>query len=89
MLQRSLAQDPSFVVSVANMKFEYPLTEDDLMKVFSRYGSVKQIQVHDGGSTATVSFYNLSDAHEAMDDLNGKFLNGLDGTLLLNSVSGA
>merc|ERR1719329_1885112 len=81
------AQDPSFTVSVENMKFQYQLTEDDLMKVFTRYGSVKQIQVDEASSSATVSFYNLTEAQAAMSDLNGKVLNGLDGTLLLNWVN--
>jgi len=81
------AQDPSFTVSVENMKFQYQLTEDDLMKVFTRYGSVKQIQVDEASSSATVSFFNLTEAQAAMSDLNGKVLNGLDGTLLLNWVN--
>merc|ERR1719329_735432 len=80
----AVAQEPSFTVSVENMKFQYQLTEDDLMKVFSRYGSVKRILVDEASSSATVSFYNLAEAQAAMTDLNGKVLNGLDGTLVLN-----
>merc|ERR1719502_1595615 len=35
---------PTIAVAVEGMKFQYQLTEDDLQKVFSRYGSVRQIR---------------------------------------------
>merc|ERR1719379_2340998 len=69
------------------MKFQYQLTEDDLMKVFSRYGGVKHIQVNDAGAAAQITFHSLQDATSAMNDLNGKVLNGLEGTLRLSWVS--
>lgn len=71
-------------VSVEGMKFQYQLTEDDLHKVFNRYGEVKSIQVEEVGSSAAITFHNFSDAQAAMQDLNGKVLNGLDGTLCIN-----
>ncbi|CAE7447159.1 unnamed protein product, partial [Symbiodinium sp. CCMP2456] len=40
-----MPSEPAVSVSVEGMKFQYQLTEDDLHKVFSRYGSVKQIRV--------------------------------------------
>eukprot|EP00933_Yihiella_yeosuensis_P042540 TRINITY_DN37161_c0_g1_i1.p1 TRINITY_DN37161_c0_g1~~TRINITY_DN37161_c0_g1_i1.p1 ORF type:complete len:496 (-),score=142.30 TRINITY_DN37161_c0_g1_i1:100-1587(-) len=71
-------------VSVEGMKFQYQLTEDDLMKVFSRYGAVKQIRVDEAGSSAVVIFHSFPDATAAMNDLNGKVLNGLEGTLRIS-----
>merc|ERR1719421_2539561 len=71
-------------VAVEGMKFQYQLTEDDLHKVFSRYGAVKHIRVDEGGSGAAIAFHSFQDAQAAMQDLNGKVLNGLEGTLRIN-----
>lgn len=74
-------------VTVEGMKFQFQLTEDDLHKVFSRYGAVKAIQVDEVGSGATITFHACGDAAAAMQDLDGKVLNGLDGTLRISWVS--
>jgi len=74
---------PVVAVSVDGMKFQYQLTEDDLHKVFSRYGTVKHIHVDEAGTTAQITFQEFHHAQAAMTDLNGKVLNGLDGTLRL------
>jgi len=79
---------PAISVSVEGMKFQYQLTEDDLQKVFSRYGSVTRISVDEAGTTAEITFQDFLQAQAAMQDLNGKVLNGLDGTLRLNWVTG-
>jgi len=79
--------DATVAVSVEGMKFQYQLTEDDLHKVFGRYGSVKQIRVDDAGAGAHISFVNTKDAQSAMNDLNGKVLNGLEGTLRISWVN--
>merc|ERR1719421_2389567 len=71
-------------VAVEGMKFQYRLTEDDLHKVFSRYGPVKLIKVDEVGSGAQITFHNYQDASAAMQDLDGKVLNGLDGTLRIS-----
>lgn len=71
-------------VSVEGMKFQYQLTEDDLHKVFSRYGSVQKIRVDEAGTSASIAFQDMQQAQAAMTDLNGKVLNGLEGTLRLN-----
>merc|ERR1719182_104645 len=76
--------EPSIAVSVDGMKFQYQLTEDDLSKVFSRYGNVKAIRVDEAGAAAVITFYSASDAQGAMSDLNGKVLNGLEGTLRIS-----
>merc|ERR1719220_543697 len=69
------------------MKFQYQLTEDDLHKVFGRYGAVKQIRVDEAGASAVIIFSSFPDAQAAMNDLNGKVLNGLDGTLRIHWLS--
>lgn len=71
-------------VSVEGMKFQYQLTEDDLHKVFSRYGSVQKIKVDEAGTSASIAFQDMQQAQAAMSDLNGKVLNGLEGTLRLS-----
>lgn len=79
----SVPMEPSLAVSVEGMKFQYQLTEDDLHKVFSRYGPVRSIRVDEAAAGAVITFVNLQDAQGAMTDLNGKVLNGLEGTLRL------
>lgn len=74
-------------VSVEGMKFQYQLTEDDIQKVFCRYGDVKNVQVDDGSSSAQVTFSSTSDAQSAINDLDGKVLSGLDGTLRIRWVN--
>jgi len=83
----SVPVEPTVAVSVEGMKFQYQLTEDDLHKVFSRYGGVKTIRVDEVGAAAQITFVNYNDASSAMQDLNGKVLNGLEGTLRLSWVS--
>lgn len=74
-------------VSVEGMKFQYQLTEDDIQKVFCRYGEVKRVQVDDGCSSAQVTFSTASDAQSAINDLDNKVLSGLDGTLRIRWVN--
>lgn len=80
--------EPTVAVSVEGMKFQYQLTEDDLHKVFSRYGGVKNIRVDEAGAAAQITFMSFNDAQSAMNDLNGKVLNGLEGTLRIQWVNG-
>jgi len=75
---------PAISVCVEGVKFQYQLTEDDLQKVFARYGAVRQILVDEGGTTGQITFDDVSYAQNAMNDLNGKVLNGLEGTLRIN-----
>lgn len=77
---------PVVNVCVEGMKFVYQLTEDDLHKVFSRYGSVKEISVDEVGTGAQITFDSFPHAQAAMSDLNGKVLSGLDGTLRIQWV---
>jgi len=73
--------DPTVKVSVEGMKFQYQLTEDDIHKVFCRYGRVASVSVDEACSSAMVTFSTMQDAQSAINDLDGKVLNGLDGTL--------
>lgn len=82
--QPLMPTSPVVSVSVEGMKFQYQLTEDDLHKVFSRYGTVKEIRVEEVGTMAQITFENVHYAQAAMNDLNGKVLNGLEGTLRIN-----
>merc|ERR1719238_608526 len=75
----SMPMEPTVAVTVEGMKFQYQLTEDDLHKVFSRYGGVKTIRVDEAGAAAQITFVAFNDAQAAMNDLNGKVLNGLEG----------
>merc|ERR1719159_2398945 len=78
--------EPTVRVSVEGMKFQYQLTEDDIHKVFRRYGQVKSVNVDEACSSAMVTFQNSQDAQAAINDLDGKVLNGLDGTLRISWV---
>jgi len=81
--------EPTVSVSVEGMKFQYQLTEDDIHKVFRRYGQVRHVAVDEGASSAMVTFSTTQDAQAAINDLDGKVLNGLDGTLRISWVSQA
>jgi hypothetical protein len=68
-------------VCVEGVPFQYQLTEDDLMKVFSRYGAVNNITVMDEGGSAVVQYSLAADAARAQSFLDGKVLNGVHGAL--------
>lgn len=68
-------------VSVEGVDFQYQLTEDDLQKVFSRYGLVRSVAVNSEGSSALVYFFSNEIAESAIADLNGKQLTGIQGRL--------
>lgn len=82
-----MSMEPTVSVSVEGMKFQYQLTEDDIHKVFRRYGAVKHVSVDEACSSALVTFHNAQDAQAAITDLDGKQLHGLDGTLRINWVN--
>lgn len=72
---------PVIAVSVSGMKFQYQLTEDDLRKVFDRYGTVRHVSIDDAGSSARLTLQSTLECSMAINDLHGKPLNGLEGTL--------
>merc|ERR1712190_302822 len=47
-----------------------------------------QIRVDEAGAAAQITFLNFQDAQAVMNDLNGKVLNGLEGTLRISWISG-
>jgi len=69
-------------VRVDGLKFEYQLTEDDVRKVFSRYGGVAGVNVDREGTKATVTFEQPHQAMAAQHDLDNKQLAGMSGAFL-------
>lgn len=69
-------------VKVEGINFEYQLTEDDVRKVFSRYGGVKEVKVDREGTKATVTFEQPGQALAAQQDLDKKGLAGMSGAYL-------
>lgn len=64
------------------MTFEYQLTEDDVRKVFSRYGDVVMVNVNGDGTQAQVQFEQSHQALAAQHDLDKKQLAGMSGAFL-------
>merc|ERR1719399_1326694 len=73
---------PTLNVRVEGLKFEYQLTEDDVRKVFSRYGEVFHVTVDREGTSATVQFTAPHQAVAAQHDLDRKQLAGMSGAYL-------
>jgi len=73
---------PILNVRVEGLKFEYQLTEDDVRKVFSRYGEVFHVTVDREGTAATVQFTQPHHAISAQHDLDRKQLAGMQGAYL-------
>merc|ERR1719171_390970 len=69
-------------VRVDGLKFEYQLTEDDVRKVFSRYGGVRTVLVDREGTSATVLFDSAAQSITAQRDLDGKQLAAMSGAFL-------
>jgi len=70
---------PPLSVRVEGLDFHYQLTDDDVLKVFSRYGPVASVDVRQGGNLAYIQFMNVHHACQAIQDLDGKTLSGLKG----------
>ena len=71
----------SVLVYVDGVDFVYQLTEDDLLKVFDRYGVVNSINVSSDASSAVVTLNSMFQANLAISSLNGKVLQGISGCL--------
>jgi len=76
------ATTPILNVRVEGLKFEYQLTEDDVRKVFSRYGEVFHVTVDREGTSSTVQFTQPHHAVAAQHDLDRKQLAGMSGAYL-------
>lgn len=73
---------PWLTVRVDGLKFEYQLTEDDVRKVFSRYGEVVTVKMDREGTTSQVQFAQPHQAMAAQHDLDKKQLQGMSGAFL-------
>merc|ERR1719336_3677203 len=65
---------PMLNVRVDGLTFEYQLTEDDVRKVFSRYGDVYHVNVDKEGTTAQVQLGQYHQTVAAQHDLDKKQL---------------
>merc|ERR1740115_438042 len=82
-MMQAMAPSPILNVRVEGLKFEYQLTDDDVRKVFSRYGEVFHVTVDREGTSATVQFTQDHHAVSARHDLDKKQLAGMSGAYLL------
>jgi len=77
----SLSSLPVLSVSVDGMRFPFQLLQDDLLRVFSRYGNVRRVQVMAAGDIAEITFQDFASAWAAAIDLDRKALPELEATL--------
>ena len=70
-------------VRVEGISFQYRFTEDDLRKVFGRYGEIDSVEVQQDGSSAKIWFCSNDDADASIRELHGKYLNGEEGQLVV------
>lgn len=69
-------------VCVEGIGFSYQLTNDDLYKVFSRYGNVAHVEIMmPDGNSANVFYSAYDEASRAIASLDGKELAGVKGHL--------
>merc|ERR1740130_1230316 len=73
---------PMLHVRVEGLKFEYQLTDDDVRKVFARYGEVTTVNVDRDGTQAQIQFELPHQAVAAQHDLDRKQLAGMSGAYL-------
>jgi hypothetical protein len=67
------------LVFIDGIEFSYSLREDDLFKVFSRYGSIMNISLSEDTTNAVITMGSQFQAERCSNELNGKFLSGLSG----------
>eukprot|EP00929_Paragymnodinium_shiwhaense_P029894 TRINITY_DN17046_c0_g1_i1.p2 TRINITY_DN17046_c0_g1~~TRINITY_DN17046_c0_g1_i1.p2 ORF type:complete len:389 (-),score=114.97 TRINITY_DN17046_c0_g1_i1:198-1364(-) len=73
---------PLLSVRVEGLKFDYQLTDDDVRKVFARYGEVTYVSVDREGTSAQVMLEMPHQAMAAQQDLDRKQLAGMSGAFL-------
>jgi hypothetical protein len=73
---------PSVLTFIDGLEFNYQLTEDDLHRVFARYGSVINVSISPDGSNAVVTFSSSFQASQAASELDGKQLAGFQSGFL-------
>lgn len=77
-----MMSSPPLKVRVEGLKFEYQLTEDDVRKVFARYGEVRNVDLDKEGTSATITLAQPHQAIMAQNDLDNKQLSGMSGAFL-------
>lgn len=73
---------PLLKVKVDGLKFDYQLTQEDVRKVFARYGEVVAVKMDVEGTASTVQFALPHQAMAAQHDLDRKQLAGMSGAFL-------
>eukprot|EP00930_Biecheleria_cincta_P008239 TRINITY_DN10964_c0_g1_i1.p1 TRINITY_DN10964_c0_g1~~TRINITY_DN10964_c0_g1_i1.p1 ORF type:complete len:402 (-),score=82.83 TRINITY_DN10964_c0_g1_i1:75-1127(-) len=73
---------PLLKVRVDGLKFDYQLTQEDVKKVFARYGEVVSVDMDTEGTASTVQFALPHHAMAAQHDLDRKQLAGMSGAFL-------
>merc|ERR1719379_396869 len=73
---------PVLKVRVEGLKFEYQLTEDDVKKVFARYGEVRWVTLDKEGTSASIQLADVNQVFAAQADLDNKQLSGMSGAHL-------
>lgn len=68
-------------ISVDGMQIPFQLLQDDLFRVFSRYGTVHGIEVKPDGDAAEIAYQDFTAAWSAVVDLDKKLLPELGATL--------
>eukprot|EP00450_Noctiluca_scintillans_P001790 CAMPEP_0194489536 /NCGR_PEP_ID=MMETSP0253-20130528/9040_1 /TAXON_ID=2966 /ORGANISM="Noctiluca scintillans" /LENGTH=333 /DNA_ID=CAMNT_0039330015 /DNA_START=1 /DNA_END=1002 /DNA_ORIENTATION=+ len=79
-LHVSWANKPTLEVCIEGMKLEYRLTEDDLKTLFSRFGDVEWVLLESRGTRAQITCMSVKQAEEAINGLDGRYLQPLQGT---------
>merc|ERR1712136_295844 len=79
-LHVSRANKPTLEVCIEGMKLEYRLTEDDLKTLFSRFGDVEWVLLESRGTRAQITCMSVKQAEEAINGLDGRYLQPLQGT---------
>jgi len=81
------AEETTLRVWITGLTYQYILTEEDVHTVFARYGAVVQVTVDEACRSALVTYDEAQDAQRAINDLNGKLLDGLNATLRVGWAS--
>ena len=67
------------LVFIDGIEHAYSLLEDDLFKVFSRFGTVVNISLSEDSTNAVITMGSQFQAERCCNELNGKFLSSLAG----------
>ena len=71
------SSNSSVLLFVDGLDFNYQLTDEDLVKVFGRFGTIANVAVSQDGTNAVVTLGSQLQATRAVAELNGQQLAGL------------